>query len=148
MGEGQTDVVIKFPEQNPIPVKSPLTIFNGGTKGGVTTLYIHAFITVPVPAAIVTTVELKKIHAGRYGIESISKIPKISGGAGSVTAFSLQVKRSYTYKGKKLNYVSAKCPDGHFNAKILSAIFKDEAATGEGDTTLKGTVIRPCTTKG
>jgi hypothetical protein len=51
-------VEVAFPEQKPIMVSSPLTMFNGGVKGGKTTIFIHAFITVPVPAAIVTTVKI------------------------------------------------------------------------------------------
>ena len=50
------------------------------------TFYIHAYITVPTPAAIVTTVKIKKIHKGRFGTESVASIPKIAGGAGSVTS--------------------------------------------------------------
>jgi hypothetical protein len=141
VGEGKTTVEIAFPEQAPIPVKSDLLLFNGGTKGGKTTLFIHAFITVPTPAAIVTTVTLTKIHKGRYGIHTVSKIPVIAGGSGSVKSFSLQVKKIFTYKGKKQSYVSAKCPDGHFNANIISAKF-------DGGPTISGTVIRPCTSKG
>ena len=40
---------IKFPEQTPIRGKSPLLVFNGGVKGGVTTFFIHAYVTVPAP---------------------------------------------------------------------------------------------------
>ncbi|MGN6556458.1 MAG: hypothetical protein ACTHLH_00405, partial [Solirubrobacterales bacterium] len=43
IGTGKTLVGIKFPEQNEIPVHSPLLVFNGGTSGGKTTLFIHAY---------------------------------------------------------------------------------------------------------
>ena len=132
IGTGTTDVSIAFPEQAPIPVNSKLLVFNGGVKGGVTTLYIHAYITVPTPAAIVTTVKIKKIHHGRYGLESIATIPKIAGGSGSVTSFSLKVNK----KGVLL----AKCPDG----KLLAhgkAVFSDH-------TVAEAEVVRTCTPKG
>jgi hypothetical protein len=137
IGKGTTNVEIKFPEQNPIPVSSKLIVFNGGTAGGVTTFFIHAYITVPTPAAIVTTVKIKKIHKGRYGLESIASIPKIAGGSGSVTSFSLTIGKKYTYKGKKMSVLTAKCPDGKLQAHA-TAVFADgtKAAT---------TITRTCT---
>jgi hypothetical protein len=132
IGSGTTDVSIEFPEQNPIPVSSKLLVFNGGYSGGVTTLFIHAYITVPTPAAIVTTVKIKKIHHGRYGLESIATVPKIAGGSGSVTSFSLKVNK----KGVLL----AKCPDGKLQAH-------GKAKFSDG-TTAEAEVVRTCTPKG
>lgn len=137
IGKGTTNVEIKFPEQSPIPVSSKLIVFNGGTAGGVTTFFIHAYITVPTPAAIVTTVKIKKIHKGRYGLESIASIPKIAGGSGSVTSFSLTINKKYTYKGKKMSVLTAKCPDGKLQAHATS-IFAD-------GTKAAATIIRTCT---
>jgi hypothetical protein len=150
VGSGKGVIEIAFPEQHPIDVNAPITVFNGGTKGGKTTLFIHTYITVPVPAAVVTTVTIKKIHAGRYGLDTISKVPTIAGGSGSVLSFDISFGKKYNYKGKKMSYITAKCPDGHFNANVISAIFKNEAKIPgvAPTTTLKGTVIRPCTTKG
>jgi hypothetical protein len=140
VGKGTTDVEIAFPEQTPIPVHSKLLAFNGGTKGGVTTIYIHAYITVPTPAAIVTTVKISKEHKGRFGLHSIASVPKIAGGSGSVTAFSLTFHRLFTYKGQKQSYFLAKCTDGKFVAEA-------EAVFTNGEK-IKGGVIRPCTPKG
>jgi hypothetical protein len=83
VGKGNGKISIAFPEQPPIPVKAPIAVFNGGTKVGKTTLYIHTYISVPVPSAVVTTVTIKKIDAGRYGLSTVSKIPAIAGGSGS-----------------------------------------------------------------
>jgi hypothetical protein len=140
LGFGTTNVEIEFAEQPPIPVKSKLILFNGGERGGVTTFYIHAYITVPTPAAIVTTVKIKKIHNGRYGIESIASVPKIAGGSGSVTAFNLTVNKKFTYKGKKVSVLTLKCPDGKIQAHG-TAIFSD-------GTKASAEVIRTCTGKG
>ncbi|HEY0317019.1 MAG TPA: hypothetical protein VGC49_01860 [Solirubrobacterales bacterium] len=140
IGSGTTNVEIAFPEQKPIPVSSKLLVFNGGTAGGVTTFYIHAYITVPTPAAIVTTVKIKKIHKGRFGTESIASIPKIAGGSGSVTSFSLVVNKKYTYKGKKMSVLSAKCADGKLQAHG-TAVFSD-------GTRASAEIIRTCTGKG
>src|SRR5690349_6757400 len=91
VGTGQATAEVAFPEQSPILAKSKILAINGGEKGGVVTLYVHAFLTAPVAAAIVTVVKIKKIHNGRYGTLSTSTIPKIAGGAGSVKSFTLKL---------------------------------------------------------
>ncbi len=140
VGKGTTDVIVEFAEQAPINIASKLLIFNGGVSGGKTTLFIHAYLSSPVAAAIVTTVKIKKKKNGRYGTQSVASIPKIAGGAGSVTDFALTVNKKYNYKGKQKSYLTAKCPDGHLDAQG-EAIFSD-------GTKAKGSVIRPCTPKG
>jgi hypothetical protein len=134
VGEGTTDVEVEFAEQAPIQIKSKLLAFNGGVSGGKTTLFIHAYLSNPIAAAIVTTVKVSKIHNGRYGLKSIAAIPKIAGGSGSVTNFNL------TLGAQKKGYLTAKCPDGHLDAQG-EAVFTD-------GTRAKGAVTRPCTPKG
>ncbi len=131
IGSGQATAGIKFPEQAEIPATSKIIAFNGGFKGGVTTVFIHAYLTVPTPAAIVTTVKTKKIHNGRYGLKSVASIPKIAGGSGSVTDFNLTINK----KGVLL----AKCPDGKLQAHG-TAIFAD-------GTRASAEIIRACTGK-
>jgi hypothetical protein len=150
VGSGNGGIQISFPEQRPITVKAPITVFNGGSKGNKTTLYIHTFITVPVPSAVVTTVTIKKVRKGRYGLNTVSKVPVIAGGSGSVLDFDIRFKRNFRYRGRKQAYFVARCTDGKFSAKILKALFRNEANEpgAAARTTLKGTVIRPCTPKG
>lgn len=131
VGEGTTEAEVQFPEQPPIDVKSELLAFNGGFKGGVTTIYVHAFLNAPVTAAIVATAKIKKISKGRYGLESIAKIPKIAGGSGSGTYFKLKFDKGILF---------ATCPDGHLNARG-NAKFEDGTQISAG-------VVRPCTSKG
>jgi hypothetical protein len=132
VGEGTTGVEVLFPESAPIPIKSKLLLFNGGVKGGKTTIYIHAYLSNPIAAAIVTTVKVQKHKNGRFGLKSVASIPKIAGGSGSVTGFSLKIDEP--------GYLTAKCPDGHIDAQG-EAIFSD-------GTKAKGGVTRPCTPKG
>jgi len=129
IGTGQTTVEVQFPEQKPILVNSKLLVFNGGKSGSTTTLYIHAYFSAPVTGAIVTTVKIKKVSNGRYGLKSIATIPKIAGGSGSVKSFNLTINK----KGVLL----AKCPDGKLQAKA-TAIFSD-------GTKASAPIIRTCT---
>src|SRR3954464_5294674 len=48
IGTGKTTVEVQFPEQRPVPVTSKLLVLNGGTSGGKTTLFIHAYFSAPV----------------------------------------------------------------------------------------------------
>lgn len=139
VGTGSGLVEIAFPEQKPLMVSSPLTMFNGGVKGGKTTILIHAFITVPAPAAIVTTVKITPIRRGPYGIHTVSKIPVIAGGAGSVTKFKLRIDRKFTHRGKKKSYLTASCPRGRHLTKGR-VLFDD-------GTLLRVARILPCSPK-
>jgi hypothetical protein len=140
IGSGTTQVEIAFPEQPRIKTTSKLLVFNGGEAGGVTTLFVHAYITVPTPAAIVTTVKIKKIHKGRFGTLATATIPKIAGGSGSVTSFKLKIDKKYTYKGKKLSVISAKCTDGKLQANVQTKFSDGTSARTE--------IVRSCTPKG
>ena len=71
------------------------------------TLLIHTFITVPVPAAIVTTVTIQKKGTG---LHTVAKVPVIVGGSGSVLDFKFKLGRTYAYKGKKVGYLKPDAP--------------------------------------
>ncbi len=147
LGEGEAHAEIAFPEQKPITVSSPLTIFNGGEKGGKVTLYFHIFLTVPVPAAVVTTVTVQKKGSG---LHSVAKAPVVAGGSGSLLDFKFKLGKTYSYKGKKVGYIEAKCPDGVFKATVDKVLFKNEAHVPNvpAQTVLKGSLAVPCTPKG
>lgn len=147
LGKGNADVEIAFPEQKPIKVPSPLTVFNGGEKGGKITLLIHIFITVPAPTAVVTKVTITRKGTG---IHTVSQIPVVAGGSGSGLDFNFTLGKTYSYKGKKIGYFEAKCPDGVFKVNAPKVLFKNEAQTpGVAPTTvLKGGLAVPCTPKG
>ena len=147
LGEGKATAEVAFPEQAPIKIPSPLLVFNGGEKGGKVKLLIHTFITVPAPAAIVTDVTITRKGSG---VSSVAKIPVIAGGSGSALDFSFKLGKTYSYKGKKVGYFEAKCPDGVFKVNTPKVIFKNEAkiAGVSPTTTLKGGLAVPCTPKG
>ena len=147
LGSGNAHVEIAFPEQPPIEIASPLTVFNGGEKGGKVTLLIHVFITVPVPAAIVTQVTIQRRGSG---VHSIARVPVIAGGSGSTLDFKFKLGRTFTRKGRRVGYFEAKCPDGKFRATTPKTVFRNEAKVPgvKATTTLSGSVLVPCRPKG
>jgi hypothetical protein len=140
VGSGEGVVEVEFPESNPFSAKGPLVLFNGGVHGGTTLLFAHAYVAVPAPTAVVATVKITRIHRGRYGLHTVTQVPPIAGGAGSVTQVSLTINRRFTYKGKKESYLTASCPTGTYytEGKILFA----------GGATLQGIHVLPCTPMG
>jgi hypothetical protein len=117
VGSGKAAVEVTFPEQAPILARGPIYLFNGGVHGGTTLLLIHTYVNVPAPTAVIATVELTRIHRGRFGIHAVAQIPRIAGGAGSVTEFRLTIHRTFAYEGKQQSYLTASCPTGTYYAE-------------------------------
>lgn len=140
VGEGFGKAVVYFPEQSPIPASSPITLFNGPKKHGNPTVLAHAYLKVPAPTAYVVSIEIQKVHDGRYGFKTVAEIPEIAGGSGVPTYGRLTISREWTYKGKTLSYANASCPDGRLQAKGQFD-FDDKTA-------LQGTLFRPCKSRG
>ncbi len=136
VGEGTGSAIVTFPEQNPIPVSSPITLFNGPKVHGNDSVLAHAFTTVPIATTFIVPVVIEKIHKGVYGYRTEAKIPKIAGGYGHPISGNITVDRKWTLKGKKHSYVNARCENGRLQARG-EFTFKD-------GTFLKGTFFRPC----
>lgn len=136
VGKGSTTVRVAFPDSVPFNATGPLVFFNGGVRGGTTTVLIHAYVAVPAPTPIVTTVKVRKIRKGRYGTRATARIPEIAGGSGAITRFNLSIKRDFKRSGKRQGYLVAHCGIGTL------------VAHGIGDfsdgTRLAGTIVRPC----
>jgi hypothetical protein len=128
IGRGTMTLEIAFAEAQPIPVQSRVQIINGTRKHGIRTLYLATYISVPTPAEIVTTVQIKAIHNGRYGSEATMRFPKIAGGSGSITSLNLRIKKQLPFEAKRFSPVSAKCPDGKLQLHDTATFFNYETS--------------------
>jgi hypothetical protein len=140
VGEGEGQAIVAFPEQKPISVSSPITLFNGPKKDGDDTVIAHAYTTVPAPTTFIVPIVIEKIHNGVYGYRTIAEIPKIAGGYGHPISGHLKVGKNWTYKGKKHSYVNARCETGHLQAKV--------GVTFAEGTFLTGTFVKRCSVRG
>jgi hypothetical protein len=114
VGTGEGDVEVAFPEQAPFTATGPIVMFNGGVHGGATLLFIHAYVAVPAPTAVIATVKLTHIHRGRFGLHALVQIPAIAGGSGSPTKYRLSIGRRFSDAGRDQSYLKASCPTGHY----------------------------------
>jgi hypothetical protein len=117
VGEGFGNAVVKFPEQGPIKVGSPLTLFNGPKSGANDTIIAHAHLDYPGPTTFIVPIVIEKIHKGVYGYRVDVKIPEIAGGYGHPISGHAKVGQKWTYKGKKHSYINARCETGHFQVR-------------------------------
>jgi hypothetical protein len=140
VGSGSAEVEVEFPEQKPFSAKGELVAFNGGVHGGKTILFIHTYVNVPAPTAVVAEVTMTHRDHGHFSLHTVTKIPSIAGGAGSITAAKLDLGRRFTWQGHKESYLTASCPTGHY--------FIDGHAHFSDGTTVHVTHTFPCTPMG
>lgn len=138
VGEGFGTGVVELPEQRPIEVTSPLTLFNGPSRHGNPTVLGHAHIDYPGPTTYVILIEIQRVRHGRYGFKTVANFPRIVNGYGSPVSGHLTIGREWTYKGQRLSYANARCADGRLQAKA-------EFSFENGDF-VQGTIFKPCKT--
>jgi hypothetical protein len=136
IGKGFGTAVVELPEQRPIEVSSPLTLFNGPRVHGNPSVLGHAHIDYPGPTTYVVPIEIQKVHHGRYGFKTVANFPRIVNDYGSPLYGRLRIGREWNYKGKRLSYANAHCADGRLQAKF-------EFTFKNGDS-VPGTVFKPC----
>lgn len=127
VGRGTGEVLIAYPENAPMPAASDLLLVNGGVKGRVATFFIWGAITMPIHEVVISTVKIEQVDQGRYGLRAAVRIPPIADRHGSATAFSLQMRKRYGYKGKGHSVFSARCADGRLQARATMR-FEDKSS--------------------
>jgi hypothetical protein len=138
IGKGFGSAVVAFPEQGPIKVGSPITLFNGPKKGGDDTIIAHAHLDYPGPTTFIVPIVIERIHKGVFGYRVNVQIPKIAGGYGHPIAGRAKVGRMWTFKGRSHSYINARCETGQFRSRGQFT-FKDE-----NKTVLKADFFLPC----
>lgn len=136
VGEGFASGTVQFPDDAPFAASSTVLAFNGTPQGGHPVILLHAYAFVPAPTTFVVPVVITKVNKGRYKYESTLDAPVIAGGYGVVTHFDLKIDRRYSFKGKRLSFLAARCADGRLQA-TGTVNFVDGG-------TVTGSVFRPC----
>lgn len=147
VGRGTGEFAIAFPEQKPLIVAPPITVFNGGERGGTIKLLIHTLIRVPRPTPLVAVATSERRGGG---LHTVVRIPVAAEGAGSLIDFQIGLGRTYVRDGRKLSLLEARCPDGRFRVNLPKLLFKNETTVSSvpTPTTFKGGFSIPCTARG
>jgi hypothetical protein len=92
--------------------KEPTTVtaFNGAPQGGQPVVLLHAYGTSPIQTTLVLVGKVSNYGKEGYGPRLDVTVPPIAGGAGVITSFKVKIQKTWTYKGKKMSFVNAKCP--------------------------------------
>ena len=135
VGTGTVAALVTLPGAR-ATVRSPLSIFNGPRIDGNATVVGHAQSTLPVRRTYVVVVPIERLRKGAFGYRVSVEIPVIADGLGVLSHIDAKIGRTYTAKGSKRSYVSARCPDGIFETR--------GRFTFEDATIIEGVVFKPC----
>lgn len=136
VGKGRGEADVRLPGQAPTRIASPLTLFNGPREGGKPTIVAHAWETLPVPKAVLTSFAVERIQHGRYGYRVEVELPPIAAGYGSASLAETTVGKTWKRGGKRVGYLNAHCVGGRLQVY-------GRLAFANGDS-LPGILASPC----
>ncbi len=96
---------------NVYTVKQTVTAFNGAPQGGKPVVLLHTYGTTPIQTTLVLIGKVSNYNKEGYGPRLDVEVPLIAGGEGALTYFNVKIDHKYSYKGKRVSYISAKCPN-------------------------------------
>lgn len=121
IGRGDVDLEVNVVEQL-LDVAGELTIYNGPRGDAGRILIGNLVVPAPVTAEIGIPILVRKIDKGRFTWRATAAIPKIAGGYGSITGYSVRI-------GKR--FLTATCASGRLRLRVVSR-FADGTKLSEG----------------
>jgi hypothetical protein len=145
IGKGTFAAHVVLPEQSPFPSQGKVVAFNGIFHGK-HVVFAHVYGTNPLPQSNVLVFELGRV-SGTYRTTLTAELPQVAAEWGYVSAVSLALKRTFSYKGKPRSLISAGCPAP---AGFPGATFSFARASFgfEDGRTLAATMTRSCSVAG
>ncbi|HET7485756.1 MAG TPA: NHL repeat-containing protein [Solirubrobacterales bacterium] len=108
VGEGHFEAKVHLDSQSPFPSSGKLYAFNARLHGRPAIL-AHVYGTDPVPTSYTLPFEIGR-SKGTFGTTLRALLPRVTGSSGVVTGLSMELKRSFSYRGRRHSYLSAGCP--------------------------------------
>jgi hypothetical protein len=145
VGQGHFEANVGLGRQSPFPSEGKIFAFNGRLHGRPAIL-AHVYGADPVPTSYTLPFEVGQT-GGTFGLILRASLPQVTGDAANITGLSLDLGRSFTYRGKQHSYLSAGCPalKGFPGALFPFAKAKLAFAGGKGIAT---TLTRSCKVRG
>jgi hypothetical protein len=138
IGKGEATTLLPLGVLYTEPTK--VVAFNGVPQGGKPVVLLHAYGTSPVQTTLVLVGTVSTYGKEGYGPRLDVTIPPIAGGSGAITDFKVKIQKSWTYKGKKMSFINAKCPASKKLKYRGAFTYKD-------GTTITATHTQACTPK-
>lgn len=107
IGTGRMIAEVKIPNQAPFTVHAHILAFNGRVRGHRAVL-VHGISTKP-PTAIVIPFVIR-VRRGKFRTVLVAHVPENLGPWPRFARFEMSLYRRYSYRGKRLSYLSASCP--------------------------------------
>lgn len=108
IGSGNATTLLPLSVLYTEPTK--VTAYNGVPQGGKPVVLLHAYGTSPIQTTLVLVGTVSNLNKEGYGPRLDVAIPPLAGGSGVITDFKVKIQKSWTYKGKKMSFVNARCP--------------------------------------
>lgn len=145
VGEGRFSANVKLPQQSPFPSSGKVLAFNGKVNGHPAIL-AHIYGTDPAPTSTVLPFLLRS-GRGTYGTTLEASLPQATGSWGYVTGLRMNLRRSFSYRGRSRSFLSAGCPAP---AGFPSASFPlaRTSFAFAGNLNLEAVLTRTCRAKG
>lgn len=141
VGDGAYVARLSFPEQESTSARGKILAFNS-TAGGKPAIVAQVYSPRPAPITAVLVFRLRR-GTGAYGTVLDATVPEKLDPFGYLKRITLQLHRTYVYRGQPHSYLSAKCPapgglrEASFNFAHVSMTFVDGRV-------LQSTISRTC----
>jgi len=145
VGEGRFLATVLQKGLAPFPKDGKIYAFNGEV-GGKPAILAHVYGTSPAPASYTIAFAISRAK-GTYGTLLKATLPPVKAGSGYITGISLDLGKSFTYKGKRHSYFSASCPAPKGASKAVFS-FAEASVGFQGGPSLKSTLTRTCKARG
>ncbi len=144
VGTGSFEAHVALPEQSPFPSNGTVLAFNGNLHGK-PVIYAHIYGTEPLPQSLVLPF---RIHRGGGGFATslVARLPQVAAEWGYVSGVSLDLRRSFSYQGRRHSYLSAGCPAPKGFPGAIFPLARVSFGFDDGRT-LASTLTRSCTAR-
>ena len=146
VGEGRFSATVLQKGLAPFPKDGKIYAFNG-TLDGKPAILAHVYGTSPAPASYTIPFVISKAKGATYGTLLKATLPPVKAGSGYITGISLDLGKTFTYKGKRRSYFSASCPAPKGASKAVFS-FAEASVGFQGGTSVKSTLTRTCEARG
>lgn len=109
VGSGRVGGFVVFPEQVPIRFEGRVVAFNGRLPDGRPAILAHLYTSQPLPQTFILAFAIERLR-GTFGTRLAAVVPKRTRRLTHITSFSLHLRRSYRFGGRRRSYLSAGCP--------------------------------------